>query len=220
MHQSAISNHQCCVWFVCPSTSTRSRRCATRAAAGRRASSTRSASCVAAGAPGITVHPRADRRHITPDDVREIAGGAADAAARRSNSTSKAIRAPSCWIWSTRCVPISARWCRSCRERSPARPAGRPGPERDRLPGVIGRLKALGIRVSLFVDAEPDADSVGGVGRRRSGRAVYRAVRAGVRARSGGRGAVRSRSMPKRASWRIRSASASTPATIWISTIS
>src|SRR5437867_918124 len=29
--------------------------------------------CMAAGAPGITVHPRADRRHITPEDVREIA---------------------------------------------------------------------------------------------------------------------------------------------------
>src|SRR5438132_10637219 len=29
--------------------------------------------CVNAGAPGITVHPRADRRHITPDDVRAIA---------------------------------------------------------------------------------------------------------------------------------------------------
>ena len=29
--------------------------------------------CIAAGAPGITVHPRADRRHITPADVREIA---------------------------------------------------------------------------------------------------------------------------------------------------
>src|SRR5437899_103490 len=29
--------------------------------------------CVAAGAPGITVHPRADRRHITPEDVRDIA---------------------------------------------------------------------------------------------------------------------------------------------------
>src|SRR5437667_10877869 len=29
--------------------------------------------CVAAYPPGITVHPRADRRHITPDDVREIA---------------------------------------------------------------------------------------------------------------------------------------------------
>src|SRR5947207_15855594 len=29
--------------------------------------------CIAAGAPGITVHPRADARHITPADVREIA---------------------------------------------------------------------------------------------------------------------------------------------------
>jgi len=29
--------------------------------------------CLAAGAPGITVHPRADRRHITPEDVRQIA---------------------------------------------------------------------------------------------------------------------------------------------------
>src|SRR6266446_10534098 len=29
--------------------------------------------CLRAGAAGITVHPRADRRHITPEDVREIA---------------------------------------------------------------------------------------------------------------------------------------------------
>jgi pyridoxine 5-phosphate synthase len=29
--------------------------------------------CIAAGAQGITVHPRADRRHITPEDVRSIA---------------------------------------------------------------------------------------------------------------------------------------------------
>lgn len=27
---------------------------------------------IAAGAQGITVHPRADRRHITPDDAREV----------------------------------------------------------------------------------------------------------------------------------------------------
>jgi pyridoxine 5-phosphate synthase len=31
-------------------------------------------SCVESGAPGITVHPRADERHITASDVREIAG--------------------------------------------------------------------------------------------------------------------------------------------------
>src|SRR5690606_19316760 len=29
--------------------------------------------CLEAEAPGITVHPRADRRHITPTDVREVA---------------------------------------------------------------------------------------------------------------------------------------------------
>jgi hypothetical protein len=29
--------------------------------------------CIDAGAPGITVHPRADRRHITPRDVTDIA---------------------------------------------------------------------------------------------------------------------------------------------------
>lgn len=29
--------------------------------------------CIAAGATGITVHPREDRRHITPDDTREVA---------------------------------------------------------------------------------------------------------------------------------------------------
>src|SRR3982750_4037903 len=36
--------------------------------------------CLTAGAPGITVHPRADRRHITPDDVRAIARRLAETA--------------------------------------------------------------------------------------------------------------------------------------------
>src|SRR3954466_5827616 len=31
--------------------------------------------CVDAGAPGITVHPRADARHITRADVYDVAGG-------------------------------------------------------------------------------------------------------------------------------------------------
>lgn len=31
------------------------------------------ATCIQAGAQGITVHPRADARHITPDDVRSVA---------------------------------------------------------------------------------------------------------------------------------------------------
>jgi pyridoxine 5-phosphate synthase len=38
---------------------------------------------VAEGAPGITVHPRADERHITPADVRDIADVPATAARPR-----------------------------------------------------------------------------------------------------------------------------------------
>src|ERR1019366_1113687 len=38
--------------------------------------------CINAGAPGITVHPRADQRHITPKDVRDIARALRDRAPR------------------------------------------------------------------------------------------------------------------------------------------
>jgi len=112
--------------------------------------------CVAAGAPGITVHPRADRRHITPDDVREIAAVLrtlppavefnieGDPRAELLELVQE-VRPDQCTL-----VPVvpgevtsQAGWL--------------PGPERDRLPGVIERLKSSGIRVSLFVDAEPAA---------------------------------------------------------------
>jgi pyridoxine 5-phosphate synthase len=110
---------------------------------------------VAAGAPGITVHPRADRRHITPDDVREIArvlrtlppavefNIEGDPRPELLNLVED-VRPDQCTL-----VPVvpgevtsQAGWLA--------------GPERDRLPEVVGRLKALGVRVSLFVDADPD----------------------------------------------------------------
>ena len=59
-------------WRSCPSTSTRSRPFGTRAAAACRRSLDAVKACIAAGSPGITVHPRADARHITAADVREI----------------------------------------------------------------------------------------------------------------------------------------------------
>jgi pyridoxine 5-phosphate synthase len=111
--------------------------------------------CVAAGAPGITVHPRADSRHITPDDVREIAGVLRTLPPAVEFNIEgdprpelldlvEEVRPDQCTL-----VPVvpgevtsQAGWM--------------PGRERDRLPGVVGRLKALGIRVSLFVDAGPD----------------------------------------------------------------
>ena len=50
--------------------------------------------CIAAGAPGITVHPRADRRHITPEDTRQIAHMLAEADCLTSSSTSRVIPRP------------------------------------------------------------------------------------------------------------------------------
>ena len=64
-----------------------------RAAARCQASCARSRG-VAAGAPGITVHPRADERHIRRTDVTDIAAWLAahrGAAAVPSSSTSRAI---------------------------------------------------------------------------------------------------------------------------------
>jgi pyridoxine 5-phosphate synthase len=111
---------------------------------------------VAAGAPGITVHPRADRRHITPDDVRAIAR-----ALRAKPSTVEyniegdprpeliglvhEVRPDQCTL-----VPVVAGEVTS-------QAGWQPGPSTDALPEVIRDLKARGVRVSVFVDAQPDA---------------------------------------------------------------
>ena len=79
-----------------------------------RASRRPSTTCLEAGAPGITVHPRADERHIRASDVREVAAELAPSAVARArpNSTSRAIRVPSSSTWCSRRAPISARSCR------------------------------------------------------------------------------------------------------------
>jgi len=111
--------------------------------------------CVAAGSPGITVHPRADRRHITPDDARAIARVLADSAPDVEFNIEgdprpelldlvEEIRPTQCTL-----VPVvpgeitsQAGWQR--------------GEESDRIPSVIHRLHTCGTRVSLFVDAQSE----------------------------------------------------------------
>jgi pyridoxine 5-phosphate synthase len=110
---------------------------------------------VAAGAPGITVHPRADRRHITPDDVREIARALKGREPRVEYNIEgdprpdlldlvEDVRPDQCTLVPVRPgeVTSQAGWQR--------------GPEASRLPEVVQRLRALGVRVSLFVDAGAD----------------------------------------------------------------
>ena len=117
--------------------------------------------CLSAGAHGITVHPRADERHIRRSDVAEIAAEIRSFVSRTGNRVEFNIegdprpdlidlalenRPDQCTL-----VPVTpgeitshAGW-----------PATTP---RDALGVVIGRLQSAGVRVSLFVD--PDAAAV------------------------------------------------------------
>jgi pyridoxine 5-phosphate synthase len=109
--------------------------------------------CLAAGAPGITVHPRADARHITPVDVREIA---AELAPRRGRveyniegdprpdllAMVHEVRPDQCTL-----VPVKPGEVTS----QAGWPADTPA---SALADVIARMQAAGIRVSLFVEAE------------------------------------------------------------------
>ena len=115
------------------------------------------AACLAAGAGGITVHPRADRRHITPEDVREIA---AVLESRRPSieyniegDPRPDLLALVLEVGPDQCtlVPVAPGEITSQAGWSA-------GPEAEGLPAVVRTLKSNGIRVSLFV--EPHADAV------------------------------------------------------------
>lgn len=110
--------------------------------------------CVEAGAPGITVHPRADARHITPADVREVAAFLAPLRGRVEFNIEgdprpdllalvREVRPDQCTLVPVRPgeVTSEAGW-----------PASTP---RAALEAEIAALRADGIRVSLFVDPEP-----------------------------------------------------------------
>jgi pyridoxine 5-phosphate synthase len=111
--------------------------------------------CVDAGAPGITVHPRADERHITRADVRAIASRLRERAPGVEYNIEgdprpdlvelvEAVKPTQCTL-----VPVAPGEVTS-------QAGWRPGTQRDRLPEVIGRLRGSGIRVSVFVDAAAD----------------------------------------------------------------
>ncbi len=115
------------------------------------------AACLAAGADGITVHPRADNRHITPGDVREIAG----ALQSRRPSIEYNIEGdprPDLLALVLEVRPDQCTLVPVVPGEITSQAGWRPGPEAVGLPAVIHTLKSNGIRVSLFV--EPFADAV------------------------------------------------------------
>ena len=111
--------------------------------------------CVAAGSPGITVHPRADERHITTNDVHEIATELAPLRGRVEFNIEgdprpgfvdmiERVRPDQCTL-----VPV--------REGEITSQAGwSPDTRSDALRDAIERCRAAGVRVCLFVDPEEE----------------------------------------------------------------
>ena len=112
--------------------------------------------CVAAGAPGITIHPRKDERHIRAADVEDIA----DYLAGFRDSVEFNIEGDPRRDLIDRVLRIRPHQCTLV----PVRPgevtseAGWP-PDTDpeRLGAIIRELQAVNIRVSVFVEAQRDA---------------------------------------------------------------
>ena len=111
--------------------------------------------CIDAGAPGITVHPRADARHITTNDVHEIAGELAPLKGRIEFNIEGdprpgfldlvlAVKPDQCTL-----VPVKPGEITS----EAGWPADTPG---DVLGNVIASLQKAGVRVSLFIDAKAE----------------------------------------------------------------
>ena len=112
--------------------------------------------CIDAGAPGITVHPRADARHITTADVHEIAAELRLLEGRVEYNIEGdprpalvelvlAVGPDQCTL-----VPVKPGEITSEAGWPPGTPASVLG-------GIIESMHAAGVRVSLFIDPEPAA---------------------------------------------------------------
>ena len=111
--------------------------------------------CVAAGAPGITVHPRADERHIRRSDAYAIAEQLKASPHVEYNIEGDPrpellelvlkIRPAQCTL-----VPVKAGEITS--------QAGWPADTAmDEIASIVASIKKIGVRVSLFVDPVPEA---------------------------------------------------------------
>ena len=110
---------------------------------------------IAAGAHGITVHPRPDERHIRRTDVHELAAMLRQSPGIEFNIEGnpfhgfldivRAARPQQCTL-----VPDDPAAATSDHGWNLAR-------DGERLAPLVAELKSLGTRISLFMDPEPDA---------------------------------------------------------------
>ena len=111
--------------------------------------------CIAAGSPGITVHPRADRRHITPEDVRTIVKVLREKH-RGVEFNIEGDPRPELLDLVEEVQPDQCTLVPVAPGEITSQAGWQPGPLTEQLPRAIERLRARGIRISLFVDAKPE----------------------------------------------------------------
>ena len=113
--------------------------------------------CIAAGAHGITVHPRPDQRHVRPDDVAAIAA-LLPASAEFNIEGNVFAPARGAYPGLTALVEATRPAQATLVPDSDAQLTSDHGFElrndAARLSPLITQLKALGCRVSLFMDAD------------------------------------------------------------------
>jgi pyridoxine 5-phosphate synthase len=111
---------------------------------------------VDAGAPGITVHPRADARHITTQDVLDVAAELRPLRGRVEFNIEGDIR-PDLMALVHRVQPDQCTLVPVLAGEVTSQGGWPTDTPVDDLRRTVAGLRAAGIRVSLFIDAEPSA---------------------------------------------------------------
>ncbi|MEO1575575.1 MAG: pyridoxine 5'-phosphate synthase [Pseudomonadota bacterium] len=116
---------------------------------------------VEAGAHGITVHPRPDQRHIRPDDVRRLGDWLADQPLVEYNIEGNPFEQafgdyPGMLALAKATNPAQVTLVPDSVDQLTSNRGWLISPHEHRLRDTIGELKALGCRVSLFMDPDPD----------------------------------------------------------------
>ena len=109
--------------------------------------------CLEAGAQGITVHPRPDERHIRAQDVTELAVLLKDWPQAEFNIEGNPTQNLMAFISQVR--PHQATFVPDAEDQFTSDHGWRFPQDAERLKPLIAECRQLGVRVSLFMDAEP-----------------------------------------------------------------
>lgn len=109
--------------------------------------------CLQAGAQGITVHPRPDARHIRAHDVTDLAELMQQWPDREYNIEGNPLHNLMDFVRQVK--PHQATFVPDSEGQFTSDHGWRFPEDAERLKPLIAECKALGVRVSLFMDAEP-----------------------------------------------------------------